>query len=229
MQTNDQPQRDSLETGARYLATDLAAMVMTDGSAGRCAVPTRDAADALDVARVLADAAHYLSSLHGRHPGVVDMASLRRGAEPVGRWFGQAIAGFEGERLYLTRLVVAAGPMPSTPGQASADSAIAGQRQAIELLARSDRAGCALGAAAGLVLDWQAIRPLLDAVALRFDVALQPYRLPGQAETLEAVTTVAATSQTIARAIRFGAEQMLAQHRHLWDLLDARRSARRGL
>lgn len=229
MQTNDQALRDSPETGARDLLAQLATMARTDGSAGRCAVPTRDAADGLDVARVLADAAYYLSALHGRHPGVIDLASLRRGAEPVGRWFGQAIAGFEGERLYLTRLVVAAGPMPSTPGQASADSAVNAQRHAIELLARSDRAGCAVGAAIGLVLDWQAIRPLLDAVALRFDVALQPYRLPGQDETLAAAAQAAAGGQPIARAIRFGAEQMLAQHRHLWDLLDARRSARRGL
>jgi len=209
------------------MAERLKAMVAEDGSAGRCVVPTREAADAGDVARALADAAHYLSALHARHPGVIDLAALRPGGAAVQDWFQAAARGFESERLYLTRLIVAAGPVPATPGQATADRAVAAQRQAMELLARSDRAGCALGAAMALVLDWQAVRPLLDAVAQRFDVVLQPIRLPDEALTMGAAVR-AAESQTLQRAMMFGASQLLAQHRHLWDLLDTRRAVRAG-
>lgn len=213
---------NEIETTA---AARLAEAVAVDGSTGRCRVPSRAAADAIDAARALADAAHFLSSLHARHPGVIDLAALKPGAERARDWFAAAVAGFEGERSYLTRLIVAAGPVPSTPGQASAMAALGTQRAAIELLARSDRAGCALGAAVALVLDWQSIRTLLDAVALRFDVPLQPYRLPTREETLAAAERAAATP-AIERAMLFGAAQLLAQHRHMWDLLDTRATVR---
>ncbi len=209
------------------MAERLAGLVAADGSAGRCRVPGRLEADHADAARALADAVHYLSTLHARHPGVIDLAALRPGADAIRPWFDRAARGFDAERLYLTRLMVAAGPVPATPGQGTADAAVAGQRCAIELLARSDRAGCAIGAALALVLDWQTIRPLLDATAQRFDVAMQPQRLPDGADTLLAAAQ-AAVSPAVERAILFGASQLTAQHRHLWDLLDTRRSVRQG-
>jgi len=51
--------------------------------------------------------------------------------------------------------------------------------------------------------------------------------VPSLAETLRAATD-AATSPSVERAIAFGAQQMLVQHRGLWDLLEAREIARRG-
>lgn len=207
------------------MADRLAGLMAADGSAHRAHVPGRAEADHADAARALADAVHYLSMLHARHPGVIDLAALRPGAEAIRPWFEQASRGFDIERLYLTRLMVAAGPVPATPGQGAADAAVAGQRGAIELLARSDRAGCAIGAALALVYDWHAIRPLLDAAAMRFDVALQPQRLPDMDDTLAAAETAVATP-AMERAILFGAGQLAAQHRHLWDLLDTRRSVR---
>ena len=63
----------------------------------------------------------------------------------------------EYDLLTLARLVVAAGPMPSTPNHAEAESAINTQRHALDMLSQSDRNGCAIGAAFALALDWAAM------------------------------------------------------------------------
>ncbi|PTQ10336.1 hypothetical protein CLG96_13830 [Sphingomonas oleivorans] len=187
------------------------------------------AADVLGkAARDLADAAHYLCMLHGRRPGLTDLAANRTESPDAHNWLMTVSAGFEHERAYLARLTVAAGPVPATPGQAATDAAVLGQRQALEMLFRSDRRGCALGAALGLVLDWHAVRPLLDAVAKRFDVRVPPMILPDTISATELAERIADTP-TIERAMLFGAAQILAQHRGLWNLLEARRAAREQL
>ena len=64
----------------------------------------------------LADAVHLLCSLHGRYPGLVELALQRcanAGAKP---WLQRAAEAFERERLYVVRLTSAVGPLPSTPG-----------------------------------------------------------------------------------------------------------------
>src|SRR3546814_2598614 len=63
----------------------------------------------------LADAAHYLCMLHGRHPGVIDHAAMRTAHNDARGWLIQAADGFADERTYLTQIAVAAGPVPSTP------------------------------------------------------------------------------------------------------------------
>jgi hypothetical protein len=175
--------------------------------------------------RDLADLIHHLCVIHGRYPGLVDHAALRA-ADPEARaWLADASYAFAGERAYLARLAVAAGPVPSTPGAAGSDAAVLGQRQAMETLTRSERRGCALGAAMALTLDWAAIRVSLDAAAERFGV--EPPRYAGaSAETLATLADAVAAEPAVQRALLFGAEQILLQHRGLWDLLESRRCAR---
>jgi hypothetical protein len=176
-----------------------------------------------DTARNLADVIHFLCALHGRHPGIVDHAATRT-VEAGGRaWLSQAAEAMADERVYLTRLSVAAGPIPSTPGGSGSETAILAQRAALATLAQSDRRGCALGAALAFAADWAAIRIILDAAAKRLGVEPRPLTL-GNAELLREVADGAAPSE---RAVLFGAQQLALQHRALWDLLEARQQARR--
>lgn len=173
----------------------------------------------------LADAAHYLCLLHGRYPGVVDYAGLHSAENATRQWLLQACDSFADERAYLTRLSVALGPVPSTAGQSGTDSAVLQQRHALEMLSQSDRRGCAIGAALTLVLDWTAIRHLLDRAAIR--VGMEPIKctLPRRNETLAALDAIAVDG-AVARAVQFGSRQLLGQHRGLWELLRARAEIR---
>jgi hypothetical protein len=201
----------------------IAALVAADGSATH-PMP-RVLRDAHAPMRDLSDAVHGLCMLHGRHPGAIDFA-LAGNQQPVaGAWLAEAADGFAAERAYLAQLTAAAGPLPSTPGQAESEAAIVAQSHALDTLAQSGRTGCALGAAVALILDWRSIRRLLNDAALRFGVLAPPLLLPLDADTMAVVGAVAETA-AIDRAMGFGAQQLLAQHRGLWDLLDARKSAR---
>lgn len=203
----------------------LPSMIDTDGSAAHDYVTSAELNDGPEAARNLADAVHYLGILHGQHPGVVELASMKTALPDARAWLDQAEQGFARERLYLSQLAVAAGPLPSTPGHDKSEAAALSQRHAIETLARSERAGCALGAAMALVLDWQAIREILATAAAKLEVETPLSALPEQSETLALAERVA-TDATINRAMTFGAQQMLAQHRGLWNLLEAREAAR---
>jgi hypothetical protein len=203
----------------------IAGLVAADGSAAHH-VP-RTLADPHAPLRDLADAVHGLCMLHGRHPGAIDHAIAGNSDETAAAWLAEAAAAFAVERGYLAQLIAAAGPLPSTPGQAESQAAILSQTHALDMLAQSRRAGCAIGAAVTLILDWRAIRSVLDAAALRFGVLPPPLALPLDADTISLVG-VLGSAPAIDRAMAFGAEQVLAQHRGLWDLLDARRSARDG-
>jgi hypothetical protein len=176
-------------------------------------------------ARSLADLIHYFCTLHGRYPGVIDHASQRTTDPAVRAWFAQATYSFAGERAYLARLAVAAGPVPSTPGGAASDSVAHAQRHAIEMLAQSERNGCALGAAMALCLDWTCVRGVLDAAAQRFGVEPPPYAA-GDSGAVADLAEQFAAAPTIQRALTFGAQQILHQHHGLWDLLEARHHAR---
>jgi hypothetical protein len=178
-----------------------------------------------EAARNLADAVHFLCVLHGRHPGVIDHASSRAVDVSERSWFALATSAFGAERALLARLAVAAGPIPSTPGSADSESAVAAQRHAIEMLAQSERKGCALGAALALALDWAQVRLVLDAAAQRFGVEAPPYML-GDASAIRELAANAANGAALERAMMFGADQIAIQHRGLWDLLEARQLAR---
>lgn len=176
-------------------------------------------------ARNIADAVHFLCILHGRHPGVVDLAGGRAVESELRSWFIAAAEAMAVERVYLTRLAVAAGPAPSTPGGAESETAVNGVRGALATLAQSDRNGCALGAALAFVLDWSPVRSLLDAAARRFGVDNPPCRFSDEAE-LRAMADAAGEAIPTERALLFGAQQLALQHHGLWDLLDARQRAR---
>ena len=176
--------------------------------------------------RNLADAVHFLCILHGRHPGLVDHAAEVTVCPVSQRWLNAAAPAFTAERLYVTKLAVAAGPVPSTPGSAESEAAVVGQVHALRMLARSERRGCPLGAAVALVLDWWSFRALLDRAAARLGVEPPPCRLPDVANVVAVIAEVT-DDVAVRRALGFGASQILLQHRGLLDLLEARRSARR--
>lgn len=176
-------------------------------------------------ARDLDDFVHLLCALYGRQPSFIDLALLSAPSGAVRQWLEQAANSFERERLYLVRLTAASGPIPSTPGAAETEAALLAQRHALETLARSERQGCSLGATTALVADWQGLRPLLDKAAARVGVEVPACALPGELSIAD-VLDAGATGAPAERAIRFGAEQLLLQHRALFDLLEARSEAR---
>jgi hypothetical protein len=216
----------SVETAGTPLAGALLlARLAEHGSAAHPYAAARPWLKAPGASRDLADLIHYLCVLHGRYPGLVDHGAARV-VEPEARaWLTQATYAFAGERAYLARLAVAAGPVPSTPGAAGSDAAMLGQRHAMETLALSERRGCALGAAMALVLDWAAVRTCLDSAASRFGVDVPAYAAADR-EGIVALADLYAASAPVQRALLFGAEQILVQHHGLWDLLEARREAR---
>lgn len=175
--------------------------------------------------RDLADAAHCLCMLHGRHPGVVELA-MERSADPVvNAWLSGVGRAFALERSAIIKLVATAGPLPSTPGQAESETAIAAQRHALDMLAGSDRLGCPVGAVMALVLDWPAIRAVLDGVAARLHIELPVLELPTEEDSAAVLASLGGNA-AFERALLFGAQQTLAQHRALWHLLEARAEAR---
>ena len=175
--------------------------------------------------RDLADSVHLLCSLHGRYPGIIQMALDRCPKGLAHAWLGRASEAFERERLYLVRLTSAVGPLPSTPGAAETEASLVAARHALETLALSERKGCPLGAATALVGDWWPIRRLLDRAATRVGLDCPAPSLPEEASVVE-VIGAASDSPASERALAFGGEQMLLQHRAVFDLLEARAEAR---
>ena len=175
--------------------------------------------------RDLADAVHLLCGLHGRHPGLIELALTQAPDSSARPWLSQASEAFERERLYLVRLTATVGPLPSTPGAAETESSLVAQRNALEILASSERTGCALGAATALVGDWWSIRRLLDRAAVRAGLDPLSQSLPDESSLAE-IIDLASDNPASGRALAFGGEQLLLQHRALFDLLEARASAR---
>lgn len=175
--------------------------------------------------RDLSDAIHLLCAIHGRHPGLTDLALAAAPADGARDWLREAADAFDRERLYLVRLTSAIGPMPSTPGAMQTENALLAQRHAIETLAKSERRGCSLGAATALVQDWRSLRPLLDHAANRAGIDCPSCTLPSDASV--ALALAAGTDGMASeRAMAFGGEQLLLQHRGLLDLMEARAGSR---
>ncbi len=175
--------------------------------------------------RDLADAVHLLCSLHGRYPGLIEIALQRCPKGSVQNWLTRASEGFERERLYLVRLTSAVGPLPSTPGAAETEASLVAARHALETLAMSERNGCALGAATALVGDWWPVRRLLDRAASRAGIESPAPSLPDETSIVTIIER-GTDEPASARALAFGGEQLLLQHRALFDLLEARAEAR---
>lgn len=213
-------------TAAPPAGDALGAAVRAEGSAAHPWACAPGLSAAPDAARNLADLVHYLCILHGRYPGVVDHATLRTTDSEARAWLANAAYAFAGERAFLARLAAAAGPVPSTPGAADTDAVVQAQRHAIDMLAQSERTGCALGAAMAVVMDWAVVRRALDAAAQRFGVEPPAYAAPDAVLTEALADRFAGTSPAVGRALLFGARQILAQHHGLFDLLEARAQAR---
>jgi hypothetical protein len=178
-----------------------------------------------NAARDLADAVHLFCSLYGRHPGLIELALNNCPAGPVRDWLREASDAYERERLYLVRLTAAVGPLPSTPGAAETEAALVAQRHAIETLAKSERRGCALGAATALMADWASIRTVLDRAADRMGMQKPALTLPEE-DSIIRVISDGTDEMASERALGFGGEQLLLQNRGLFDLLEARAAAR---
>jgi hypothetical protein len=206
-------------------ASLLDTLVMQEGTASHPFVLSRKLVEGRWATRNLADAVHFFGMLHGRHPGLVDLAVNHSVDAGERQWLDQAMRAFARERSYLSALGSAAGPMPSTPGQQHCEQAVLAQGHAIMMLGHSERRGCALGASLALALDWRAIRAVLDAAGARLDVAATPAQLPDLMETADLIAALGENPAT-ERAMLFGAQQLLAQHRGLWDLLATRESVR---
>ncbi|HXG80575.1 MAG TPA: hypothetical protein VNJ05_02120, partial [Sphingomicrobium sp.] len=176
-------------------------------------------------ARDLADCVHLFCSLYGRYPGLIEIALNSCPAGPVRDWLKEASDAYERERLYLVRLTAAVGPLPSTPGAAETEAALVNQRHAIETLAKSERRGCALGAATALMADWPAIRAVLDRAADRIGMEKPVLVLP-DTDSIVRVIGGGTDDPASERALGFGGEQLLLQNRGLFDLLEARANAR---
>ncbi len=209
----------------RGVAELLDSLVASDGTGAHPHVRAGALSSGPDAMRNLADAVHFLCLLHGRYPGVIDNAA-RKAVDPASRqWMDEAADAFAQERAFLSKVAAAVGPMPSTQGQAQCESAVAAQRKAIDMLAESDRHGCAVGAAIALTLDWRTIRVLLDISAQRLDMTPPTCTLPDLPGTARLAGTVA-DSPAVERAMVFGAQQLITQHSGLWDLMAARAASR---
>ncbi|SMF78681.1 DUF6975 family protein [Allosphingosinicella indica] len=200
-------------------------LVARSGSASHPYLWSAALRDGPEASSNLADAIHFLCTLHGRHPGAIDHAANRTPDQDARAWLEDAISAFAIERGYLTHLAVAAGPVPGTPGAADSDAALLAQRNAIAMLACSERRGCAFGAALALALDWAEVRTVVDLAAARFGVEAPPYVI-GNADRIAEAADRFAVAPPLQRALLFGAEQISIQHRGLWDLLEARQQAR---
>ncbi len=223
MSQSTQPQsRPSQLRGTAELLDNL---VACEGTGAHPHLKSGALSSGPDAMRNLADAVHFLCLLHGRYPGVIDSAA-RKAVDPASRkWMEQAGQAFAHERAFLSKIAAAVGPVPSTQGQAQCEAAVAAQRRALDMLAESDRQGCAVGAAIALTLDWRTIRVLLDISAQRLDLATPRCTLPDLRDTARVAAQVA-DSPAVERAIAFGAQQLIAQHSGLWDLLAARAASR---
>ena len=175
--------------------------------------------------RDLADAVHLLCNLHGHYPGLIEMALQRCSKGPIQTWLNHASEAFERERLYLVRLTSAVGPLPSTPGAAETAASLLAARHALETLALSERIGCAVGAATALVGYWWPMRRLLFRAAARVGTEAPAPSLPDENSVIAVIGQVA-DAVPAGRALSFGGEQLLLQHRALFDLLEARAEAR---
>jgi hypothetical protein len=215
----------SVELKPVSVAEAQLARVAGDGSARHPHVAALLEASGPHAARDICDTVHLLCSLHGHYPGLIEIALQRCPKGPVHDWLSRASDAFERERLYLVRLTSSVGPLPSTPGAAQTEASLSAARHALETLANSERDGCAIGAATALIGDWWPVRRLLDRAAARVGCEAPAPSRPDEA-SIVAVVDHAAQNPASGRALAFGGEQLLLQHRALFDLLEARASAR---
>jgi hypothetical protein len=208
--------RNILEDGSAPVIAPLLAFLGDRGDRPDLRAAVKNARGAL-----IADIAHFINISHGRHPGIIDHAANKIVDDAARKWLVEAIDGFAAERRFLNALTVAAGPIRRHVGQDKITALIAGQSKNFEMLATSDRRGCPAGAALAFVIDWQQSRPLLDRIALHIGMEPRPVTLPLVPDCTRLANGMS-NDDAQARAMGFGAQQMLAQQRGLWQLIAAR-------
>lgn len=224
------PEMDGESAGG--FGASLVHGVLSDGSAGAIA-PLCDFLSQTDLAvstrremkgvrpALVADIAHFMNVSHGRHPGVIDHAATKIVDEQARDWLLRAVEGIMIERRYLNALTVAAGPYHVHPGQDRVNAVLAQQAKNFELLATSDRRGTAAGAAIAFAVDWMQTRALLDSAAILLGLEPPPSALPSNEQSAIFAQALAPDAAS-ERAITFGAQQLLAQQKGLWQLIAAR-------
>lgn len=180
----------------------------------------RSTAKAARVA-LLADIAHFMHISHGRHPGIIDYAAHKIGDIAARDWLIQAIDGMAAERVFLNKLTVTAGPIRRLNGQDKVNAILENQAKSFQMLSTSDRKGCPAGAAIAFIVDWHQTRNLLIMVADESGVQTTPLLSPSVGACAELVRQLD-DGAAYRRAMAFGAQQILAQQRGLWQLIVAR-------
>ncbi len=217
--------KQKIVISASGTAAGLENCIRLDGSSAHPYADSLLAAPHIANAADLADISHFFCLLHGRLPSVFDHALGRSTDLDMRAWLIKAADDFARERAFLTKLTVAAGPITSTAGQDQCNTLVLEAGNALAMLAQSERAGCAFGAAIALASDWHIVRRVLDNIALRFSAETPALQLPDESENLALLSKFAGDRAT-SRAIHFGMTQMLAQHRAIWDLMESRRDCR---
>lgn len=207
---------DIIADGSLTVVAPLQHFLQSSGNRNDLRSPVKAARAAL-----LADISHFMHISHGRHPGIVDYAAHKIIDDAARNWLVQAIDGMAAERAFLNKLTVTAGPIRRLSGQDKVNALVENQAKSFQMLTTSDRKGCPAGAAIAFVVDWHQTRILLDMVAYEIGVDPAPLLLP----SIEACTELTGQLDDGAayrRAMAFGAQQILAQQRGLWQLIVAR-------
>ncbi len=172
----------------------------------------------------LLDAVHHIVLIHGRFPGLFEEA--RRNSPPSAEHFGwlrALAAGFSRERLMLAQLLAHSPSTPAQPTSIEGQLSFEAFGRDILALSRSERPGCALGAAFALALDWASIRAVLDRASALFEYSAPPTSMPSDEQIFE---NLAHVDPDLERAMLFGAKELLLRHERLWAMLEARHWAR---
>jgi hypothetical protein len=217
--------RVALETAVPDRGGLLTSLVAGEGSATHAWLHSAELNASRSATRNLSDMLHLLTMLHGQVPGLVELVAEHNVWPGGDAWLADAVRGFANERGNIGQLIVAAGPAPSTPGEAATVSAILAQRQAMATIARSDRFGCAIGAVVALVLDWMPVRAVMETAAERLTIPFAPLRLPSEDDTAGMLAAMP-DHPRLERTLVFGARQTLVHHQCLLDLLATRAGAR---
>lgn len=219
-QTSDCPGevfvRDIMADGSLDIIAPLRTFLETSAKYQDLRSPAKAARAAL-----LADIAHFLHISHGRHPGIIDFAAQKIVDDGARSWLITAIDGLAAERAILNRLTITAGPIRRLNGQDKVNALVESQSKSFQMLATSDRKGCPAGAAIAFVVDWYQTRGLLDMVTAGVGFDPIPLRLPSVAACIQLARELD-DGGTCRRAMSFGAQQMLALQRGLWQLIVAR-------
>lgn len=172
----------------------------------------------------LIDAVRHIAFIHGRFPGLFEEA--QRNSPPSAEysgWLRAMAADFSRERLMLAKLLAHSPSSQAQPTSIAEQLSFEAFGRDLLALSRSERPGCALGAAIALALDWNSIRAVLDRASALFEYSAPPTSMPSDEEIFEKLVNL---DPALERALLFGANELLLRHERLWGILEARHWAR---